>query len=189
MHILSSQEKEKWIEDNVERETAGARKRVEDAEAAVQQKQEDMKHAAIAGLTTREPEKTFEVTMVAIGDSLSNLASSGDGEDGEYDNDDKTEHGKLSEDDEPGWVIGTITNTVQQHMDWFRLKQMKLDVFTQPGLEGAAEYFHERYKMYGTSKLNVPAIVQPYMDDDAVARVPTTFGELMESLEIVLGIS
>jgi hypothetical protein len=36
-HFLSNEEKEKWFEDFVERETAGARKRVEDAEAAVQQ--------------------------------------------------------------------------------------------------------------------------------------------------------
>jgi hypothetical protein len=36
MYFLSTEEKEKWIEDHVERETTGARKRVEDAEAAVQ---------------------------------------------------------------------------------------------------------------------------------------------------------
>ena len=36
-HILSNEDKEKWIEDYVERETAGARKQVEDAEAAVKQ--------------------------------------------------------------------------------------------------------------------------------------------------------
>jgi hypothetical protein len=36
-HFLSNDEKEKWIQDYVERETAGARKRVEDTEAAVQQ--------------------------------------------------------------------------------------------------------------------------------------------------------
>ena len=35
MHFLSNEEKEKWIEDYVERETAGARKQVEDAEAAI----------------------------------------------------------------------------------------------------------------------------------------------------------
>jgi hypothetical protein len=33
--FLSNEETEKWIEDYVERETAGARKRDEDAEAAV----------------------------------------------------------------------------------------------------------------------------------------------------------
>jgi hypothetical protein len=31
MHFLSNEEKEKWIEDYVDRDTAGARKRVEDA--------------------------------------------------------------------------------------------------------------------------------------------------------------
>jgi len=36
-HFLNNEEKEKWIEDYVERETAGARERVEDAEAAVHQ--------------------------------------------------------------------------------------------------------------------------------------------------------
>jgi hypothetical protein len=34
-HFLSNEEQEKWIQDYAERETAGPRKRVEDAEAAV----------------------------------------------------------------------------------------------------------------------------------------------------------
>jgi hypothetical protein len=54
--FLSNEEKEKWIKDSVERETAGARKRVEDAEAAVQQEQDDMAHADMAGLRPIEPE-------------------------------------------------------------------------------------------------------------------------------------
>jgi len=36
-HFLSNEEKEKWSEDFVQRETAGTRKQVEEAEAAVQQ--------------------------------------------------------------------------------------------------------------------------------------------------------
>jgi len=128
-HFLSNEEKERWIEDYVERETAGARKRVEDAEAAVQQKEDNITHAEIAGLTCREPEKTFEEMLVAIGDSLSDLASPDDGDDEE------TEQGKLSEEDEPGWVMGTIAKTVQQCMQRFRQKQMKLDELTQPGWE------------------------------------------------------
>jgi hypothetical protein len=64
-NFLSNEEKEKWIEDYVERETAGARKRVEDAEAAVQQEQDDMAHAEIAGLKSRKPEKTYEEMMAA----------------------------------------------------------------------------------------------------------------------------
>jgi len=111
-HFLSNEEKVKWIEDYVERETAGARKRVEHAEAAVQQEQDDMMHTEIVGLTSREPEKTLEEMMAAIADSLSDLASFDDGEDGQNE-DEETEQGKLSEDDEPGWVMGTITKTVQ----------------------------------------------------------------------------
>jgi len=142
-HLLSNEEIEKWIEDYVERETAGARKRVEDVEAAVQQEQDDMTHAEIAVLTPRKPEKTFEEMMAAIGDNLSDLASSDDGEDGE-DEDEETELGKLSEDDEPGWVMGTISKMVRQRKESFRQKQMKLDELTQPGWEDAADYFHER---------------------------------------------
>jgi len=122
--FLSNEEKEKWIEDYVERETAGARKRVEDAEEVVQQEQDDMTHAENAGLTSREPEKTFQEMLAAIGDCLSDLASSNDGEDGDDEDDEDTEQGKLSEDDEPSWVIGTITKTVQQHMERFRQKQI-----------------------------------------------------------------
>jgi len=90
-HISSNEEKEKWIEDYVEKETAGARNRVEDAEAAVEQEQDDMMHAEIVGLTSREPEKTFEEILVAIGDSLSDLASSDHGENGEDEDDEETE--------------------------------------------------------------------------------------------------
>jgi len=188
-HFLSNEEKEKWIEDFVETETAGARKRVEDAEAAVQQEQDDMTHTELAGLTSRKPEKTFEEMLVAIGDSMSDLASSDDGEDGEDEDDEETEQGKLCEDDEPGWVMGTITKTVQQRMKRFRQKQMKFDELTQPEWEDAADYFRERDKKYGISELRVPAVVQQRTNDDAPPHPATTFAELMESLDIVPGIS
>jgi len=132
-HFLSIEEKEKWIEDFLEREIAVARKRVEDAEATVQQEQDDMTQAEIVELTSRETEKTFEEMLVAIGDSLSDLASSDDGEDGEEEDEEQTEQGNLSKDDEPGWVMGTITKTVQQRMEGCRQKQLKLDELTQPG--------------------------------------------------------
>jgi len=187
--FLSNEEKEKWIEDYVARETAGAREQVEDAEAAVQQEQDDMKHAEIAGVMFREPEMTFEEMLVAIGDSLSDLASSDDGEDGEDEDDEETEQGKLSEDDKPGWVMGIITKTVQHRMERFRQKQMKLDELTQPGWEDAANFFCERDKKYGTFELRVPAVVQPQTNDDAPAPPSTTFGEFMESVDIVRGMS
>jgi hypothetical protein len=145
-HFLNNEEKEKWIEDFVERETAGAGKRVEDAEAAVEKEPDDMTHAEHAGLTSKKIEKTFEDILVAIGDILSDLASSDDGEDVEDEDNEETEQGKLSEDDKPGWVMDTITNMVQQRMERFRQKQIKFDEFTQPRWEDAPDYFRERDK-------------------------------------------
>jgi hypothetical protein len=188
-HFLSNEEKGKWIEDYVDRETAGARKRVEDAEATVQQEQDDMRHAETAGLRSREPEKTFEDMLVAIGDNLSDLVSSEDGEDREDEDDKETEQGNLSEHDEPGWVMGRIIKMVPQRIERFRQKQMKLDKLTQPGWDDAADNFRERDKNYRTTELNVPAVVQPQTNNDAPAPPPATYGELMESLDIVAGIS
>ena len=106
--FLCNQEKHQWIEDSVERETAGARRQVEDAEAAVQKEQDDMTHAEITQFTSREPEKTVEEMLVVIGDCLTDFAGSDNGENGEDEDDEGTVQGKLSEDDEPGWVMGTI---------------------------------------------------------------------------------
>jgi hypothetical protein len=147
-----------------------------------------MADAEITGLRSSEPEKTFEEIMAAIRDTLSVLASSDNGEDRE-DEDEQTEQGKLSEDDEPGWEMGTISKTVQQHMESFRQKKMKLDELTQPEWEDAADYFCEQDKKYGTADLRVSVGVQPETDDDTSAPPPTTFGELMERLDIVPGIS
>jgi hypothetical protein len=90
-HILSNQEQDIWIVDYVETETAGARKRVEDTEAAVQQEQDDMMHAEIARLTSREPKMMFEEMLVATGDTLCELATSTNRDDWKDQNDVETE--------------------------------------------------------------------------------------------------
>jgi len=138
---------------------------------------------------SREPEKTFAEMLVAIGDSLSDLASSDDGENGQDEDDEVTEQGKLSEDDEPGWVMGTINKTVQQRMERFRQRQMTLDELTPLGWEDAADYLRGPDKKYGSFELMVLAVVQPQTTDDPPAPPPTIFGDLIESLNIVPGIS
>jgi len=142
MLFLRNEEKEKWINDYAERETAEARQRVDDTEAAVQQEQHETRKREIMGLTNWEAEHTVPQMMVAIGDCLSNLASSNDGEVGEDEDDVETEQGNMSEDDEPSWLICTISNTVHQHLERFWQKQMKLDMLSQPGWEDAADYFN-----------------------------------------------
>jgi len=170
----------------MERETAVARKRVEDAETAIEQEQEDMRSAERGGLTFKEPRRMFDEMLGAIGDSLSDLASSDSEEDGEHDED--TEQGKLREDDEPGWVMGTISKMVQQRMERFRQTQMKLGKLTQQGWGDEADCFCERHKKYSTTELKVPAVVKPHINDDAANPARTTFGELMESPDIIPGI-
>ena len=131
-HFLRNEEKEKGIEDYVKRETAAARTPVEDAETAMKQVQDDMRNAEKAGLTTTKPETTFEEMLKAIIASLSDLASS-DHEDAGADEDDDEDDpagGKLREDGEPGWVIGTISKMVQYGMQRFWQKQIKLDELT-----------------------------------------------------------
>jgi len=188
-YFLSNEDTEKWCEDYVGRETAGVWKRVEDTEAAIGPEQEDTWTANDAGLTTRASEKTFSEIIFAITDTLSDLPSSNDGEDGQDEDDEETEQGKLSEDDECGWVIGKISKTVHHRMEMFWQNQIKLHEVTKPELEDAADYFHPRHEQYGTSELRVSAVVNLHMADDAAVPAPTTFGELMECLDIVPGIS
>jgi len=186
-NIVNNKEKDEWIEEYVERETTVAKPRVEDAEAAVEQEQEDIGGAESGGLTARESGETFDVMLDTIGDSLNDLARSDDEEDGEDDQD--TEQGKLSEYDEPGWMMGTISKTVQQRMERFQQKQIKLEELTQPGWGDAADYVREQGTRYATTELKVPAVIKSHTDKEAANPAPSKFGEVMESLDIIPGIS
>jgi len=179
MHFLYHEEKEKWIEDYVERETTLARKQVQDAETAIMEVLEDMTTGENVGVTTGKPETMFEAMMNAIRDSLSDLGSSNDEQDGKDKEDDKedTEHGKLSNADEPGWLMGSISKTVQNGMVRFWQKQIRLEQLTQPGCGDAAGYFHKWDMKYVTAELKVPAVVKPQMDTSAATSCLTTFGE------------
>jgi hypothetical protein len=102
----------------------------------------------------------------AIRDCLSILTSSDNEEDGEDDddNDNDTEFGKLSEDDEPGWVLGTISKTVQYRTESFHPKHMRLEELMHHGWGYGAKYIRERDMKYGTTELKVLVVVQPQTD-------------------------
>ena len=146
----------------MERETAVARKRVEYAKTAIKQEQDNMRNAEKVGLTTTKPETTCEEMLNAIRDSLSDLACSDDGEDGVDKDDDEEDSagGKLSEDDQPGRVMGSISKTVQHRMERFRQKQIRFDELMQPSWGDTADFFPERDKKFRTTKLKVLAVVQ-----------------------------
>ena len=159
--LFKHRQEREMDQDYVERETAVARKRVQDAETAIMQQLNDMTTVEKVGTTTEKPEKTVDEMLNAIGESLSDLVSSDeerDGEDEEYDAED-TELGKLSDNDQLGWVMGTISKTVQHRMESFRQKPMKLHELTQPGWGDAGNYSCERDMKYGTTECRVPPVV------------------------------
>jgi hypothetical protein len=121
-----------------------------------------MRNAEKAGLTPREQEKIYGKMLNGIGDSLSDLVSSNDELDGEDKEDDEkdTELCTLSDDDELGWVMGTIFKLVQHCMESFRHKHMRLDELTKPGWGDAANYFCERDMKDGTAELKVLVVVK-----------------------------
>jgi len=174
------------MEDDLERETTVAGKRVRDAERVIMQQQEDMITAGKGGATTTKPEKTVREMLNAHADSSSDLASSDvqqDGEDKEPDEDD-AELGNRSDDD-PGWVLDTICRTVQHRMQSFRQQQMRFDEWTHPGWGQAAKYIRERDMKYGTAESKVLAVVKPQINMTAATPSPTTYGELWLTLDIV----
>ena len=75
-HILSNEEKEKWIEDYVGGETTVARKRVQDTQTPIMQELNGMTTAESAWATPRSPETTFDEMLNAIIESLSDHATS-----------------------------------------------------------------------------------------------------------------
>jgi len=89
--LFMQQRDGRWIEDQVDTETAVARKLVEDAQSAIMQVQENMRNAGNVGLTTTKPTTTFEKMLNSVGESLSNLVSSEDGEDGEDEGNDEVD--------------------------------------------------------------------------------------------------
>jgi hypothetical protein len=127
------------------------------------QEQEDMGNVKKGRSTTTKAEISCEERLNTIGNSLSDLASSEDEEHGKGEDDDEEDTGqrKLSEDDEPGWVMDKISKTVQHRMESFWQKQMRLDELTQPGWGDTADSFRERDMKYGMTKLKVPAVGSP----------------------------
>jgi len=91
---------------------------VEDAETMIEQEQEDWKNAEKAQLIIRKSDNAFQEVLDAIWDSMNDLRSSENEEDVENTEDiaEDIELANLSEDDKPGWVIGTISKTVQHQM-------------------------------------------------------------------------
>jgi len=120
---------------------------------------------------------------------VSDLPSSENEEDGEDKDDDEehTGHGKMSDHDEPGWVMGTICKTVHHRTESFQQMHMRRDFQTLPGWVNGANYIRQRDMKYEMTELKVPAVGKSQTDSTAATPSPTTCGELLQALDIVPG--
>jgi hypothetical protein len=97
------------------------------------QEEENLRNVVNTRSTTRQPETPFEAMLNAIGDSLSDLAYSDDNQDGVDKNDDEdTDLWKLINDDEPGWLIGTISKMIFHRIKSFGQTLIQLDKLRPP---------------------------------------------------------
>jgi len=125
--------------------------------------------------------------MIGIGDSVSNLASSDDEEDGGDEDDEDIELRKLSEDDEHGWVVGTVFTMVPQRIGRFWQMQKNLEKLTQLAWGHTAIYLGETDKMYRTTEWKVPAVVNRQMKHVTATPALTNCVELITYLDIIPG--
>jgi hypothetical protein len=131
----------------------------------------------------------FEEILNAIGDSLSNPSHSDDMQDGEEEaaDEEDADLSKLSDDDEPRWVMGTISKTVRHCIESFRQKQMRHDRLMQLGWGDAANYLGRRDMKYRTAELMVMAVVKHQIDTNAAPPSLTILGEQTHTVEIFHG--
>jgi len=184
-HFVCTEVKEKIIKDYKNHETAWARKQVVNTETVITQEQEDMSSAEKEQPTTRKPDISFEEMLNAIGNSLSDLVCSDDDEDGDdVEAAADTEFGKVSKDDEPDWVMGTISKTVPHCAVSVWQKRMTLHKLNQPWWEDVAKNFCERDMKHKTSKMIVRAVGKPQTDPPAATPLPITVGEIMQPVDI-----
>ena len=104
--FMSKEAKEKWIEKFVDSETAAARKRVVEAEAAVERERDAVLKRAVVDTT----KITFEEMLEAIGDNVDDVATSKekDNDENEKEDGEDNDDANLSDKNEPNWVVGTF---------------------------------------------------------------------------------
>ena len=171
----------------MDRETAVGWKLLEDADEAIMQEQEHMGNVEKAWSATTMSEITLKEVLNAIGDSLSDVASSDAVDDGEDEDDDEGDTGlcKLSEDDQPSWELGSMSKTGHHRMESFWSKEMRLDELTYPAWGAVANKFRERRMKYRITEFQVPAVGKPQTDTTAGTPSTTIFGELKQAHDII----
>lgn len=140
-------------------------------------------------MPTRVPKNSFEEILIAIEACLSNLAILDDKEDVDVKADDRngSELGKLSENDEPGWVMGTLSKEVPQSMETYLVMEIWHDELTQLRWWDMADYFPYRDMKCWMAALKLLPIVISLADKVAATPGTTKFVKLIVTVDNVPG--
>jgi hypothetical protein len=109
--------KGKYAQNSVECELAAARKGVEQTERACEQQQQDITNADNARITTRDFEircPKMIIATAAIPNGFGFFVNVGNED---HENDQDTVLSKLTEEDKPSWVVGTVSKMVHQQIE------------------------------------------------------------------------
>jgi hypothetical protein len=117
IQFFDKEEKNKGIQEFVEKEMAAARQRVAKAEVAVERERERAEDMEMKRLAAGPTKMCFREMMEAMGENVEDVMTSDeDGDDEEEDDEDDKDDAKLSDDDdnehERNWVVGTINQSV-----------------------------------------------------------------------------
>jgi hypothetical protein len=147
---MSEDQREKWIENYVERETQVARQRVEAADAAVN---EDMENEYGAPPAVRTKKRTFEELLALVGDDLDNVVPSDD------DDDDDDEEEPDEDEDEKEWaddddfVPGQMDKTTMAEIAAARARTSRIFELTKEGYAEAEAFWRKRDEEVGVDTL------------------------------------
>jgi len=92
---------------------------------------------------------------------------------------------KLGDDDEPGWVMGTISRPDQHYIESYLQNLIQLDELTTPEWGEASNYCLERYMRFSMANCKVPRVIHVQTDDYAADSAFRALGELLETVDIV----
>lgn len=143
-------EKQLWNRDEFKTQTA------------TQFEQDAGRYAEIKVFKTQWLEESFKERPNTLGDNLNSFPTFGNDKDVEDEDSDDEESnlGKLSEDNEPSWVVGTTCKTVRHCIESFWQTQMRLHKLTHSEQGDTVDNFNVRSIMYGTTELRALVIIK-----------------------------
>jgi hypothetical protein len=171
---MDEEERGRWIDDYVEKETRVARQRVEAADAAVKADMEKVYDPK----TVDEPKKTFQELLALVGDDIDNVVPSDDDDDWDDSEEDSDE--EAEEDDDARSASGDIHDFVPGQMDKTTMAEIaaararigRMFELTKEGYAEAEAFWRKRDQEVGVDTLKHSLLPFPSSEHDCDNDIP-----------------